>query len=351
MSEALSFDAFAALTPINGLRPENQRDLYRKLAPRTVKAGDYLFRAGDPNTECLYLVDGEIALEDEAGKQIKTIAADSDAAKHRIAHQTPRSVSARCLDTVTVIGIDNSLLDVLLTWDQTGSFEVTELTGGPSPTESDDWMTRLLQLPTFQMIPPGNLQTLFMRLETVNFKANDVVVKQGDVGDYFYVIDSGHCMVTRESTTHPKPIKLAELGPGASFGEEALIADTSRNATVTMMSDGALLRLSKEDFRSLLHRSMTRQISQDEADRLVAEESAVIIDVRLPSEFKLKSIPGARNLPLYLLRMKLSALSAELPYIVYCDSGRRSSVAAFIMTQKGFNVQVLDSQALSDTTA
>ena len=38
--------------------------------------------------------------------------------------------------------------------------------------------------------------------------------------------------------------------------------------------------------------------------------------------------------------MKLSALSAELPYIVYCDSGRRSSVAAFIMTQKGFNVQV-----------
>ncbi|MEC9407606.1 MAG: cyclic nucleotide-binding domain-containing protein [Pseudomonadota bacterium] len=347
MSEALPFEAFAALTPINGLRPENQRDLYRKLAPRKLKAGSYLFRAGDANTECFYLVEGEIALEDESGKRIKTITPDSDAAKHRIAHQTPRSVSARCLDAVTVIGIDNSLLDVLLTWDQTGSFEVNELTGGPAPTESDDWMTRLLQLPTFQMIPPGNLQTLFMRLETVAYKANDIVVKQGDIGDYFYVIDSGHCMVTRESPTHPKPIKLADLGPGASFGEEALIADTTRNATVTMMSDGELLRLSKDDFRSLLHRSMTRQISQDEADKLVAEQAAEIIDVRLPSEFKLRHIEGAINLPLYLLRMKLSSLDKRTPYVVYCDSGRRSSVAAFIMTQKGFNVQVLNHQALS----
>ncbi|WP_348673653.1 cyclic nucleotide-binding domain-containing protein [uncultured Abyssibacter sp.] len=344
MPEALRFEDFAALVPISGLRPENQRDLFKQSQPRPLKSGEFLFHAGDLNTESLYLISGEVALEDETGKALKRIQAGSEVAKHRIAHQIPRSVSARCLGPVTVIGIDNSLLDVLLTWDQTGSFEVHELTPGTAATDTDDWMTRLLQLPAFQMIPAGNLQTLFMRLESIDVPANHVVVQQGDAGDYFYVIDRGHCLVTRESPTHPKPIRLAELGPGMSFGEEALIADSTRNATVTMMSAGTLLRLSKEDFRSLLHQSITRQISREVADDLVNTEGAELIDVRLPSEYKLRHIEGARNLPLYLLRMKLAGLAANKPYVVYCDSGRRSSVAAFIMTQKGFDVRVLDSR-------
>ena len=347
MPEAFCFEEFTALVPISGLRPENQRDLFKQSQPRPQRSGDFLFRAGDANTESLYLISGEIALEDEDGKVLKRITAHSEAAKHRLAHQIPRSVSARCLGPASVIGIDNSLLDVLLTWDQTGSFEVQELSAGTAATDTDDWMTRLLQLPAFQMIPPGNLQTLFMRLESIEFPASHPVVQQGDVGDYFYVIDRGHCLVTRESPTHPKPIRLAELGPGMSFGEEALIADTVRNATVTMMSAGTLLRLSKDDFRSLLHQSMTRQISKADADEMVASSDADLIDVRLPSEYQLQHIAGARNLPLYLLRMKLAGLPQNKPYVVYCDSGRRSSVAAFIMTQKGFDVRVLDSQELN----
>ena len=47
-------------------------------------------------------------------------------------------------------------------------------------------------------------------------------------------------------------LKLAELGGGESFGEEALISDAKRNATITMGRDGALGRLGKDDFEELL---------------------------------------------------------------------------------------------------
>ena len=47
-------------------------------------------------------------------------------------------------------------------------------------------------------------------------------------------------------------------------------------------------------------------------------------------------------MPLYLLRMKLATLDAKTTYICCCDTGRRSSVAVFVLTQKGFEAYVLE---------
>jgi rhodanese-related sulfurtransferase len=45
--------------------------------------------------------------------------------------------------------------------------------------------------------------------------------------------------------------------------------------------------------------------------------------------------------PLYFIRLKLSALDKSKPYVVYCDTGRRSSAAAFILVEKGYDAYVL----------
>ena len=111
-------------------------------------------------------------------------------------------------------------------------------------------MTALLQTKAFHRIPPANIQAIFMRMQRVDYRAGEVVIKQGDDGDYFYVIVKGTCAVTRETPLNSDGIKLAELGIGDTFGEEALISDAKRNATITMLTDGALMRLGKEDFRS-----------------------------------------------------------------------------------------------------
>ena len=86
------------------------------------------------------------------------------------------------VSAVEYVTIDSDLLDVMLTWDQTGSYEVSELRGEASG--NDDWMTTLLQTKAFHKIPPANIQAIFMRLQQVNCKAGDVVIKQGEEGDY-----------------------------------------------------------------------------------------------------------------------------------------------------------------------
>jgi rhodanese-related sulfurtransferase len=194
---------------------------------------------------------------------------------------------------------------------------------------------------TFQMVPPSNLQAMFMRMQEIKVEPGQVIVKQGDDGDFFYVIMSGRCIVTREQP-NSKAVRLAELDTGSCFGEEALISDSKRNATVTALVRGSLMRLSKDDFRSLLNDPLARKLSFADAKALVDGGKAKWLDVRLPSEYQNHNLPGSTNVPLYMLRMKLAALDKNIKWIACCDTGRRSSVAVFVLTQKGYEAYVLD---------
>jgi rhodanese-related sulfurtransferase len=146
--------------------------------------------------------------------------------------------------------------------------------------------------------------------------------------------------VTRETPLSREGIKLAELNVGDTFGEEALIAEAKRNATVTMVTDGVLMRLNKQDFRELMNAPLLQWVNPEQA-RKITERGGRWLDVRLPSEHQNLGIEGAQNVPLYLIRLKLSTLDRAKPYIVYCDTGRRSSAAAYILVERGFDAYVL----------
>jgi len=339
MSEAVSPNLFATLVPLNALKPESQATLAKKAAVTDAGAGQLLFRIGEEVASALYVLQGAVQLEDAEGKVLVTVRAGEPSATHRLAHQAPRKVAARVVEAAKILAVDASLLDVMLTWDQTGSFEVDELSADDDT--SGDWMARLLQMPTFQSVPPANLQAMFLRMEQVNYEAGYVVIKQGDAGDYFYVMMDGRCVVTRE-VPNQKPVRLAEFEAGACFGEEALISEAPRNATITLLTPSKLMRLAKSDFRSLLNEPLARKIKPADAKREVEAGQAKWLDVRMPTEVAAHPVPGAINIPLFMLRMKLNLLDPNGRYIVVCDSGRRSSVAVFVLTQKGYDVSMLD---------
>ena len=135
-------------------------------------------------------------------------------------------------------------------------------------------------------------------------------------------------------------IKLAELQVGDTFGEEALISDAKRNATVTMPSDGAVMRLGKDDFKKLLNEPMLDWLSPEEAEKIVAD-GGKWLDVRLPSEFENQHMDGAINIPLYFIRLKINTLDHDKKYVVCCDTGRRSSAGAYILNERGYQAYVL----------
>ena len=325
-------------SPLDGLKAENLHALARKIHIRDLAGGRTLFKEGDSEKKTFYLVNGVVELRAD-DKLIGTIRSGSPEARAALAPGLPRKFTARAADDIEYIMIDSDLLDVLLTWDQTGQYEVTELQSDGLDV-TGDWMTTLLQTKAFHRIPPANIQAIFMRMQRINYKERDVVIKQGTEGDYFYVVVSGKCVVTRETPLNKEGIKLAELGTGDSFGEEALIAEAKRNATVTMSTDGTLMRLGKADFQTLLNEPLLQWVDQDKAKEIVAH-GGKWLDVRLPSEFQNFRIDGAVNIPLYFIRLKLNALDKNTQYVVCCDTGRRSSAAAYILSERGFEAYVL----------
>jgi CRP-like cAMP-binding protein len=340
-SKPLELGLLRSFSPLDGLKSENLHALARKTVMRELSTGRLLFKEGDTDKRTYYLVSGVLELLHE-NRSVLVIRGGSPEARNPIAPGNPRRYAARVVsDRIDYVAIDSDMLDMMLTWDQTGSYEVNELRGvGEEGPSSDDWMTNLLQTKAFHKIPPANIQAIFMRMQRVDYKPGEVVIKQGDEGDYFYVIVKGRCAVTRETPLNKEGIKLAELGIGDTFGEEALISDAKRNASVAMLTEGTLMRLAKQDFRTLLNEPMLEWVDMDEARTLVAG-GGKWLDVRLPSEFENYKLDGALNLPLYFIRLKLKTLERDVHYVVCCDTGRRSSAGAYILSERGFRASVL----------
>jgi len=337
-TEQVSTELLRGFSPLDGLKRDNLAALARKVQIRELSPGQLLFKEGDTEKRTIYVVSGVLELLDQA-KVVAKVEGGSEMARNPVAPVYPRRVTAKARDRVRFISIDSDLLDVMLTWDQTGTYEVSELQG-KSDQGNEDWMTMLLQAKAFHKIPPANIQAIFMRMQQVNYRSGDVILKQGAEGDYFYVLIRGSALVTRETPLSKEGIKLAELSVGDTFGEEALISEAKRNATVTMQTDGAVMRLGKEDFKKLLNEPMLDWVTPAQAEEIV-RSGGQWLDVRLPSEFENQHLEGALNIPLYFIRLKISTLDKSKKYVVCCDTGRRSSAGAYILSERGFQAYVL----------
>jgi CRP-like cAMP-binding protein len=353
MADLVEKSVLKGFVPPSALNAENFQELAGKTFVEDVAAGQAIFKEGDNDRKSVYLVDGQAEISSSNGES-KIVMSGSEIAKHPLANQQPRKFTATAKVDSKVIRIDSDLLDILLTWDQLSGIEVDEIQveedSDEEADEDGDWMTHILQSKAFMQLPPANIQAMFMRMQDIPVKAGDTIIKQGEDGDYYYIIKHGKCKVTRTSKTGSE-LTLATLGDGNAFGEEALLSEAKRNANIVMTTDGSLGRLSKEDFNELLKEPMLSWVTNEEADAMVSNEGAVWIDVRLESEHKNSGIEGSINIPLFMLRLKAQTLDPDKKYILYCDSGRRSSACAYLLSERGLQVYCLKGGLVERTSS
>jgi len=122
--------------------------------------------------------------------------------------------------------------------------------GQAEPEAVDALRMRLLDQPIFAGLPPGRLESAARRLVSVPVDPGEVVVRQGDPADRFYVIDSGALRVTQ--VAHGDEAVLRELGPGEVFGEIGLLKGIPRTATVTATTPSVLYALDARAFGELV---------------------------------------------------------------------------------------------------
>jgi CRP-like cAMP-binding protein/rhodanese-related sulfurtransferase len=324
------------LQPIAALSPERVRELAPLCFVEIVPAGTVLFSEGEYGEQAIYLLGGEVELRSAAGT--RRVGAGDPTAHHALSDRQPREATAETASDCRLLRLDEDLLDIFLTWDQLLAAQArrraTRREDGPERA-----MYAMLHSPAFHHLPPANLERLAERLERVAVQAGEVIVRRGDEGDFYYLIDRGTAEVARD--TPEGRLLRVELGDGAAFGEEALASGAPRNATVTMKTDSVLWRLAKRDFNELLRAPLLNWVMPRPAAVRVNDGSARWLDVRHEAEYVHTHLPGALWLPLHDLRARVADLDSGPEYICYCKTGRRSSAAAFLLSQRGFRAQVL----------
>jgi rhodanese-related sulfurtransferase len=332
-------EILAGLAPLSGLGQDSLRQL-SSLAqlesfPRTGRPLDFAWRR-----RVVYLLKGELKVDFPDGG-MKLLVGGCDDALAPLVRGSQAPVGAKAVTDVELLWFDENALDIMVTWDQAAHPLSLRANGDISDWRSMSGIfdARRLTLGVFANLPAANIESLLTCFKRQAVKRGEAVVRQGEPGDYYYVIERGRALVTRE--VGGARVDLAELDVGDAFGEEALIAETTRNASVTMLTDGELLRLDNADFVRLLREPLLQRIDAREAERRVAA-GAVWLDVRFPAEYREDGLPGAVNIPLNELRDALPNLATDREYVAYCQTGRRSSAAAFLLSQRGFHASLLD---------
>jgi CRP-like cAMP-binding protein len=339
-------EQLAHLAPLAGMSRERLAELAETaVVERALRGSDPLIhRLSAPHS--IFLLQGELLLGFEGGGTL-VVVGGSDETQQALNRQKQRLARSKAITDVDLLSVDDEVLDILVTWDQvtaagvaagegsvmaraarsdarliTGAFSLSNLRGG-----------------AFAQLPTAHIDELLKRFERLKAVRGDVVIREGDEGDYYYVVESGRFQVER--LVGGAKVVLAELKSGDAFGEEALVSEAKRNATVVALGDGQLLRLDKQQFNDLLREPLLKRVRYDEAAERV-RRGALWLDVRYPSEYQYDKLPGAINVPLAEVRNMFAVLDRSREYVAYCQSGRRSAAAAFLFAQRGFKVWLLE---------
>ena len=320
----------AALAPLASLSPERLVELAAIAVPERGRRGSDPLKEKLALPQSIFLLEGELLLVFEGGGTL-VLVGGSEEARQALNRHKERVARSKAITDVELVAVDDDVLDILATWDQAAaSAEAPALSGAFSLVN--------LRSGAFAQLPVAHIDELLKRFDRVKTARGDAVIREGDEGDYYYVVGSGRFQVER--LVGGARMVLAELKSGDAFGEEALVSEAKRNATVTALGDGELLRLSRKDFNELLREPLLRRLSFEQAAEKV-RRGALWLDVRYPSEYQYDKLAGAINVPLAEVRNMFEVLDRSKEYVAYCQSGRRSAAAAFLFAQRGFKVWLL----------
>jgi CRP-like cAMP-binding protein len=304
--------------------------------------GNILFKREEDDEYSYWLISGSLDLLDE-NFDVVNVQATDESTWRAVDDKSPHTVTAISTSNSLIFKLKRSIVKLMMDQSKSSSYMVSSL--AEADDEDSDWMSSMLSSPLFDFIPPGNIQELFRLFEETSYRQGEVVIRQGEVGDYFYVIQKGRTKV--EYNTGDSSILLATLDKGAFFGEDALISNVPRNASITMLTNGVLMRLSEKDFTSLLYAPLIEKIDREEAAKMMATKDPVtrILDVRTRQEFQENSIEGSINIPVLSLRQDLDKLDQKTIYVVRSEGDKRCEIGAHVLNGKGYTAYVLKEES------
>lgn len=209
-----------------------------------------IIRQGDTG-DCLYIIasgcvdifvarpgaDGRLK-EDDRGSKVVTFETGALFGELALMHNESRAATVTAIGSVSTFVLDTTDFKMLLM--QQGQAQYAKYEG---------WLARV---DLFKTLNHYELTQLADVMESVTFAAGQEIIRQGDFGDKFYILEHGSAAAYIDGEGGEKEVKVYEH-QGEYFGEIALLTSEQRKATVRATGNGcSAARLSAEDFTALL---------------------------------------------------------------------------------------------------
>jgi CRP-like cAMP-binding protein len=216
------------------------RALGAEFTSQVFKRGEIIVRAGSDSANFYVIFAGQAEVLDASGRTVDRLSrGDHFGEAALLAHARVQS-TLRALTALEVLRLEEYGFDRLLR---------TSARFDAASGESLKRVRVLRRIPLFAAFDGRDLTRLAARMRRVEAQASEEIVRQGETGESFYVIDSGKVSVQVDN------VQRATLGPGEYFGEIALMMDAPRTATVVALQPTVMLLMEAGDFKAMLRDS------------------------------------------------------------------------------------------------
>jgi CRP-like cAMP-binding protein len=222
-------------------------DLAGRVRLRTAPPGAPVFRQGD-RADAFYVVRrGTLQVVEEdpdtgAERVLSTVGPGESFGELGLLESAPRAATVRAVEESQLFQIDKGTFDQLL----------ADMAHVPDFAPTLQAAAELRRLPCFAVLEPAAIAELLEQGRWITVSPGQTIVQEGQVGDAFYAIGSGQVEVIQGDHI------VGSLGPGAFFGEVALLEDVPRTATVRALSPVRAFRLEREGFERLVGEAFRR---------------------------------------------------------------------------------------------
>lgn len=226
----------------SSLGPKEMEVVIDAMQEKVVEANFKLIEQGDDG-DALYVVEeGQMDCykkqADGEDKLVKECKAGDAFGELALLYNCPRAASVKAHDRCVLWQLDRETFN--------------HIVRNSACKRRERYEEFLKSVPILKGMEAYELSSMCDALQTVTYKKDETIVKQGNSGDMFFILEEGECIVNKVYVPNTPPQEVLQYKAGDYFGELSLLTNEPRAASVIATSDCRLLTLSRKTFKSLL---------------------------------------------------------------------------------------------------
>ncbi|XP_013873653.1 cGMP-dependent protein kinase 1 [Austrofundulus limnaeus] len=227
--------------------------------PTSVAKGCCVIQEGDVGSTVYVLEEGTVEVTKQ-GKKVCTMGPGKVFGELAVLYNCTRTASVTALTDIKLWGIDRHGFQTIMM--RTGLIKHSQYT---------DF---LRSIPSFQSLTEDVVSKVADVLEETFYRDGEYIIRQGATGDTFFIISEGQVKVSQQLSASEEEVTEKTLCKGNWFGEQALIGEDVRTASVTAVGDVTCLVIDRESFKQLIGGLDGRSHKHHDSDEVKALQQA-----------------------------------------------------------------------------